>query len=133
MDRRDETSIWKKEITFRRKAKPASDRKAKPASDHPAPPKPPETSIWKKEITLRRKPKKGPGYIVLPPTGPGAKSESESAVESLRSRPRPSYDLVVPPVLPPVSVPLAPPVSAPPTASAGPPLRTFERPDGAAS
>ena len=48
-----ETSIWKKEISFRRKPRPPAQPRADAGDD--APPEPP-TSIWKKEITLRRKP-----------------------------------------------------------------------------
>ena len=47
MPKADETSIWKKDITFRRKPKAA------PAAAAAAEPE--ETSIWKKEITFRRK------------------------------------------------------------------------------
>ena len=45
----DETSVWKKEISFRRKPKP-------PAADAPMA-TPAQTSVWKKEVTFRRKPK----------------------------------------------------------------------------
>ena len=44
-------SIWKKEITFRRKPKP----EAAAATPVPAQPSRPETSIWKKEISFSRK------------------------------------------------------------------------------
>jgi type IV pilus assembly protein PilM len=44
-------SIWKKEITFRRKPKP----EAAAATPVPAQPAKPETSIWKKEISFSRK------------------------------------------------------------------------------
>jgi type IV pilus assembly protein PilM len=49
MANQDETSIWKKEITFRRKPKP----QAQPAVEAPKP----AESIWKKEISFKRKPK----------------------------------------------------------------------------
>ena len=49
----DKTSIWKKEITF---------RKAKPKKSQEAPAQPGETSVWKKEITFRRKPKAQQGH-----------------------------------------------------------------------
>ena len=52
----DEQSIWKKEISFRRKPKedakrPVSDREVPPTEDTEP------TSIWKKEISFRRKSK----------------------------------------------------------------------------
>ncbi len=60
MAKHDETSIWKKEITLRRKSK---------AKQYPAPEsaKPAETSVWKKEITLRRKPKSQPAQEPVKP------------------------------------------------------------------
>ncbi len=59
MSRQDDTSIWKKEITFRRKPKGAAP---------PAPAAEGEPSIWKKEISLRRKPK-APAVAAAPATG----------------------------------------------------------------
>jgi len=56
----DKTSIWKKEITFR-KAKPEKSHEA-----HEAPAQSGETSVWKKEITFRRKPKAEQGHRVPP-------------------------------------------------------------------
>ena len=49
-------SIWKKEIHFRRKPKPAPE----PAREEPAAARPASESIWKKEISFRRKPKTVP-------------------------------------------------------------------------
>jgi len=50
----DEQSIWKKEISFRRKK---DARRKESTDDQPeaAPPEP-QQSIWKKEVSLRRKP-----------------------------------------------------------------------------
>jgi type IV pilus assembly protein PilM len=72
----DETSIWKKEISFRRKPK------EQPASV--APVEPAETSIWKKEISFRRKPQ----------------AEATPAVVAAQAWP------VQPPAMPPVAPPV---------------------------
>jgi type IV pilus assembly protein PilM len=72
----DETSIWKKEISFRRKPK------EQPASV--APVEPAETSIWKKEISFRRKPQ----------------AEAKPAVVAAQAWP------VQPPAMPPVAPPV---------------------------
>ena len=58
MAKPDETSIWKKEITFRRKPKTQAPDpvSVQPDRPHSAPPAANATSIWKKEITFRRKP-----------------------------------------------------------------------------
>jgi type IV pilus assembly protein PilM len=71
MDGHEETSIWKKEITFRRK--PTAKDEA-PPNEAPATPAE-QTSIWKKEITFRRKPKPTPAddhvsTAVAPPVSP---------------------------------------------------------------
>ena len=66
MAKENETSIWKKEISFRRKPKPEPKPKA-PAQEA----KPAATSVWKKEITFRRKPKQEATRVVpvvTPPT-----------------------------------------------------------------
>jgi type IV pilus assembly protein PilM len=86
MGNQDETSIWKKEISFRRKPKPV------PAVEAPTP-KADETSIWKKEISFRRKPKPAP------------------AVEPARAKPQPAAES---PLAPPVAQPSVPPPVAPP-------------------
>ena len=48
------TSIWKKEMSFRRKSaqEPAPDDASEPAA--------PSGSIWKKELSLRKKPQETP-------------------------------------------------------------------------
>jgi type IV pilus assembly protein PilM len=51
----ESTSIWKKEISFKRKVRIDQPTTAPAAADEDAVPEPP-TSIWKKEITFRRKP-----------------------------------------------------------------------------
>src|SRR5581483_10140606 len=60
MSKPNETSIWKKEITLRRKPKREA---AAPRAVEAA--KPAETSIWKKEITFRRKPSPKPKAVPL--------------------------------------------------------------------
>jgi len=71
MSKHDETSVWKKEISFRRKPKQAP--KAEPvwpqeaAQAAPAAPDA-KTSVWKKEISFGRKGKpKPPKPVSLPP------------------------------------------------------------------
>jgi len=71
MGKHDETSVWKKEISFRRKPKQAP--KAEPvwpqeaAQAAPAAPDA-KTSVWKKEISFGRKGKpKPPKPVSLPP------------------------------------------------------------------
>lgn len=51
-------SIWKKEISFGRKAKQPKDEAAAPAPEEQAKPK--SESVWKKEISFGRKPKNEP-------------------------------------------------------------------------
>jgi type IV pilus assembly protein PilM len=57
----DETSIWKKEISFRRKPKPKANAESAPPAptpvESPAPAQAEHTSVWKKEISFRRKSK----------------------------------------------------------------------------
>jgi type IV pilus assembly protein PilM len=55
----DETSIWKKEISFRRKPK-AEAPPAPPVSHETWSEEPEQTSVWKKEISFRKKPKPMP-------------------------------------------------------------------------
>jgi type IV pilus assembly protein PilM len=52
-EQKEPESIWKKEISFKRKPAPASAPAPEPAAED-APPQPP-VSIWKKEITFKRK------------------------------------------------------------------------------
>jgi type IV pilus assembly protein PilM len=70
--KREETSIWKKEITFRRKPK-AIEEAATPA-------KAVEPSIWKKEIALRRKPKATEEAVASPKAGEPSIWKKEIAV-----------------------------------------------------
>jgi type IV pilus assembly protein PilM len=56
-----EDSIWKKEISFKRKAKPAEEEAVQPeAAEAPAAEHAEETSVWKKEISFGRKKEKQP-------------------------------------------------------------------------
>ena len=91
MAKSDETSIWKKEITLRRKPKP------KPAPEVATPA---ETSVWKKEITFRRKPKAQPaqaeGRQSAPPREPAP--ASRPALEPAPPRVEPQAEFVPPPV-----------------------------------
>jgi type IV pilus assembly protein PilM len=103
----DETSIWKKEISFRRKPKPAAAELAQPAVEA-APAQPAETSVWKKEISFKRKPAAAP---------------VEPQPEWLGSRsPQPAAEPVVPPPLPgEVTPPVLPPVTPQPVSTPSPP------------
>ncbi len=91
MAKSGETSIWKKEITLRRKPKP------KPAPEVATPA---ETSVWKKEITFRRKPKAQPaqaeGRQSAPPREPAP--ASRPALEPSPPRVEPRDEFVPPPV-----------------------------------
>ena len=103
----DETSIWKKEITFRRKPKAQEAGMPVQASQPAAPAE--QTSIWKKEITFGRKPKTQTERFAVPPAPP---------VQAPPSAPRPSaqpLDHVMPPVAPQA------PAAAPPMPAAAPP------------
>jgi type IV pilus assembly protein PilM len=75
----DETSIWKKEISFRRKPKEQPASVATPVE-------PAETSIWKKEISFRRKPK----------------PQAEATPAVVAAQPWPVQPPAMPPVAPPV-------------------------------
>ncbi len=109
-----ETSIWKKEITLRRKPKP----KAQPAAEEP---KPAETSIWKKEITLRRKPKPQPvvdDVRLQPAVDPAPRRATEQTKRAAPEPPAPPMDVPTPPVaLPPLTEPLAEPTAVTPPAA----------------
>ncbi|HEX4929892.1 MAG TPA: type IV pilus assembly protein PilM [Gaiellaceae bacterium] len=77
------TSIWKKEMSFRRK--PADE--SAPASDSPAAESgagAPAGSVWKKEISLRKKPKEEPAepeVVAVEPEPVAPEPEPEPAVE----------------------------------------------------
>src|SRR5712691_6193464 len=106
----DESSIWKKEIAFGRKAKAAS--RAAPA------PEPAETSLWKKEIAFGRKAKAAPraAQAVSEPEpaakpsiwkkeiGLGRKREEQGVPVPERASPPERDDSVAEP-LPPLAVP----------------------------
>jgi type IV pilus assembly protein PilM len=131
VDRRDETSIWKKEISLRRKPKTKAAKTEAPVVATPE-----ETSIWKKEITFRRKPKPKTDYVPVPP-------ERQTGPVSVPGHQRPAFfdqplgEVLLPPVTlaprvtPPVDLPAAPaaelsalPPVAPPIVSAGAPQPT---------
>jgi type IV pilus assembly protein PilM len=107
MAERDQTSIWKKEISFRRKPKaeaPSPPVPAVPAS------KPAETSVWKKEISFRRKPKPEARRDPWPEDVVRAKpAESSVWKKEISFRRKPKVDPVAPP---PVST--APPTTPEP-------------------
>ena len=110
-----ETSIWKKEITLRRKPKPTPEPAAEAA-------KPPETSIWKKEITLRRKPKNQPMPVDAPRPAPEpAERPSVSEVAAPRFE-LPTEQIALPPVTAPATEPAAVPVTPPAEAFAALPI-----------
>jgi len=72
----DEQSIWKKEISFRRKAKAAKTPTDEPGEE--------STSIWKKEISFGRKPKRGvtPVEAEATPTAEPVAAEADVALDS---------------------------------------------------
>jgi type IV pilus assembly protein PilM len=108
MGQGDETSIWKKEITFRRKPK-AEDLELPPVSPEPVQ----ETSIWKKEITLRRKPK---------PEAAAPDAEAAWVRSRVTESVEPAVPTVPPEVAPLVLPPLMPPAETPaPTSDASSP------------
>jgi type IV pilus assembly protein PilM len=126
MGKRDETSVWKKEISFRRKPKQAP--KAEPvwpeeaAQAVPAQPEA-KTSVWKKEISLGRKskpkpvslpPVEAPPAAVTPASEPKAKTSVWKKEIGLRRKPK--VDATPVPVEPaaaprPVAAHVEPPVS----------------------
>ena len=89
------TSVWKKEISFRRKPdESAADPAGNPGSG----------SIWKKELSLRKKAKDDDAAAVEAPVGAPAASELDAAVAALAE-----VSLVEPvAVQPPASDPVAP-------------------------
>ena len=106
----DNTSIWKKEITFRRKPKAEQGHRMRPAGGELTSKPDDKTSVWKKEITFRRKPKAEQGHRVPAILEPTVKPQS--VAELLQQPAEHSLDpVVLPPVAPPAP-PLA--VSQPP-------------------
>ena len=118
MAERDETSIWKKEISLRRKPKPATGdaAPAMPQSVDVPPAAKAETSMWKKEITFRRKPKAEPGLPVQAPAqqAPAQEPVSPSA-PVYRPTPVEAAGPIVPADLPPVTAPVTPVAQQPVT------------------
>jgi type IV pilus assembly protein PilM len=155
MSKDNETSIWKKEITFRRKPKEKSVPVLLFGEQAAAPAKPAgETSIWKKEITFRRKPKAKaepevqvplaasapqPVAPVAPAPQPGAPapgapvSSPQTLAPSTEPLPPPltPASAVAPPVLPPVTPEAAPPVLPPVTPQAAAPMQPPVTPQAA--
>ena len=125
-------SIWKKEISFRRKPKPKDAPAAVPATDHEAAPR---QSIWKKEISLGRKKAERPAPVAppaAPPPSPVALApeqppEPEEAAEPRLPHAAGDYEwrTEIEPTLPP-AVEAVPPlmpenvVQLPPTAPTAP-------------
>jgi type IV pilus assembly protein PilM len=99
MGQGDETSIWKKEITFRRKPK-EENLELPPVSPEPVQ----DTSIWKKEITLRRKPK--PEAAAPDAEAAWVRSRVTESVEpAVPTVPPEVAPLVLPPLMPPAETP----------------------------
>ena len=123
----EEVSVWKKEISLRRKPRTTNDE-IEPA-------RPEATSIWKKEISLRRKPdpaeheatRVAPDEPALPaveaelssaPSLPSVEADDSIVIPPVSppmvSQVNPSEDaVVVPPVTPPVSPAALPPLDEP--------------------
>src|SRR5436190_12658232 len=104
----DETSVWKKEISFRRKPKPKADAPSAPPASTPvessAPAQAEQPSVWKKEISFRRKPKAAaaaPAVVEEPP------QQTSVWKKEISFRRKPKSDWVALPPDPPVS-PAAP-------------------------
>jgi type IV pilus assembly protein PilM len=120
MAKHDETSVWKKEISFRRKpkqqkpkAEPVWPEEAAQAASEPA-----ETSVWKKEISFGRKGKPKP--VSLPPVEAPTPTESadKSSVWkkeiSFRRKPKTEAETMPVAAVPqPEPVAVVPPVSPP--------------------
>jgi type IV pilus assembly protein PilM len=98
MAKENETSVWKKEISFRRKPKEKPEPMAPVQEAKPA-----DTSVWKKEISFRRKPKQEAGPVVPVVTPPTP----------------------APLAPPPTPAPLAPPLTPEPLASPPPAAPTM--------
>jgi type IV pilus assembly protein PilM len=68
----DDQSMWKKEISFKRKPKEPKAPKEAKASKVPDTPAEEPTSLWKKDLSFRRKPKqKTEGEVELAPVSDG--------------------------------------------------------------
>ncbi len=106
MSKPDDTSVWKKEISFRRKAKPKAvslppvEPAPRPAAPEQAEAKP-DTSMWKKELSFRKK--KTP------------KVENVEPAEAEASAPAPVEDEAAP-----VAPPASPEVASAPAESRQP-------------
>jgi type IV pilus assembly protein PilM len=106
MDGREETSIWKKEITFRRKPKVKGEAALPPSE---------KTSIWKKEITLRRNPPPDDHVVpaVAPPVSPRSAPPSPPVAPPVAPPAQPlppvSHQIALPPVTPRAGAETAPP------------------------
>jgi type IV pilus assembly protein PilM len=91
----DNTSIWKKEITFGRKPKA---EKVAAAPRAPEQPKPKPESVWKKEITFGRKPKAEEAAAVASPP------ESPRSAETVPAPPTSTYEQQLEPsIVPPIT------------------------------
>jgi type IV pilus assembly protein PilM len=144
----DETSIWKKEISFRKK--PKQEAPTTPVAHEAWSAEPDETSVWKKEIGFRKKPKPAPlrdpwpedaAPAVTPQTSVWKKEISfrrkksdvaalpvdAGAVPPLTPQPAPvvesaHVDQPVVPVVPPEVAPVAVPPTTPQQEVVPPPL-----------
>jgi type IV pilus assembly protein PilM len=123
MDGREETSMWKKEITFRRKPK---------AKNEAAPATPAQTSIWKKEIAFRRKPRPADHEVLIPVASPVSRREAPPSPQTAPPVARSaepllpvSHELTLPPLTPPAD----PVTASPPAGWSVPPATTKPRPD----
>jgi type IV pilus assembly protein PilM len=143
----DETSVWKKEISFRRKPKaeapaptPAAPTAPTAAEPVAAQEKPESTSFWKKEIGFRKKQKSefvalppepavAPPAPVAPPASDAQPPAPHAAVAEpvIPSVPPEAAPLVLPPMTPPPAPPL-PAQSAPPVSPASPPASPAPEP-----
>jgi type IV pilus assembly protein PilM len=133
----DETSIWKKEISFRRKPKAVSlpPVEAPPAAVAPASVPEVKTSIWKKEISFGRKAKveavppapvqAAPEWVQAPPPtvqAPPATVEAVLPAEIAAPPVTPMPEIEVVPVAPPPMSAPARPVAPEPAHSNDPAL-----------
>jgi type IV pilus assembly protein PilM len=118
----DETSIWKKEISFRRKPK-AEAPPVPPVAHEAWSEEPAQTSIWKKEISFRKRSKSdeiaSPVGAGFPPVTP----QPVPAVDSTRAN-EPAVPAVSPEVAPLVLPPMSTPQAAdpPPVPQSAPPV-----------
>jgi len=105
----DETSVWKKEISFRRKPKAAAPAPAPAVVEESSQP----TSVWKKEISFRRKPKND--WVALPPEPPVSPAAPDPDV-GWTAPPAALTEPVVPAVPSEVAPVVLPPTTPPPAA-----------------